>query len=256
MWIHERHDRLLALLKERERLTTDEAADDLGVSKETVRRDLIELEQSGRLRRVHGGAIPLVTARGEEPAFAARTQLHAAEKAAIGREAALLVERGMTVFVNAGSTTHALAQALCSRRGFEVVTNSMDIARTLARQPGIEVTLLGGRVDPELPATFGEQTVAEVSRLNVDLALFSPVALDPRLGAMEWFRSEAEVARAMVEHSRHHVLLADASKLGQASRVAVCDAARVDVLVTDAAASSAQCEALRAAGVGRIVLAR
>lgn len=256
MWIHERHERLLGLLKERERLGTDECADALGVSKETVRRDLIELEQVGKLRRVHGGAIPLSNARGEEPAFATRSLLHAAEKDAIAREAAQLVERGMTCFINAGSTTHALAHALAGRRGFEVVTNSLDIARTLSRQPGIEVTLLGGRVDAEVPATFGEQAVAEIARMNVDLALFSPVGVDPRLGAMEWFRDEAEVARAMVEHARHRVMLADASKLGRPSRVSVCELAQVDVLVTDAGADPQVCTRLREAGVRRIVLAR
>jgi DeoR/GlpR family transcriptional regulator of sugar metabolism len=255
MWIHQRHEQILALLKQHERLTTEAFAESLGVSKETIRRDLIDLEQVGKLRRVHGGAIPLAIVPGEEPAFATRAQLHAAEKDSIARAAAELVERGMSCFINAGSTTHALARALVHRRGFEVVTNSLDVARTLARQAGIDVTLLGGRMDTEVPATYGDQTVAEISRLNLDLVLFSPVALDARLGAMEWFRHEAEVARAMVAHARTHVLLADASKLGTPSRVQVCATAEIDVLITDASADAATCDALRAAGVRRIVQA-
>jgi len=247
MWAHERHSRIVSLLNERQRLTTEAIAAELAVSKETIRRDLIELELSGKLSRVHGGAIPQSVP--VEPSYVEREELHRPEKRAIARAAATLIRPGMSCFIDAGSTTQALAQALLARTDIQIVTNSVNIASELAGNPALDVVLLGGRIAQEMPATYGDQTVAEIGRYHLDLAIVSPVAIDARAGAMDYLWHEAAVARAMLEHARQRILLADRSKLGQTSRMQICAASAVDVLVTDASESDKLVRQLQGGGV-------
>ena len=247
MWAQDRHTRIVALLAERQRLSTEAISAELGVSKETIRRDLIELELSGKLSRVHGGAIPQTPLA--EPSFPERVGLHRPEKVAIARAAATLFEPGMACFIDAGSTTQALAQALLAGRGLQIVTNSVNIASALAGNSALDVVLLGGRISAELPATYGEQTLAEIGRYRLDMAIVSPVGLDARAGAMDYLGHEAAVARAMLEHARRRVVLADRSKLGRTSRVQICPTGAVDLLVTDAPRGDAALAPLEAGGV-------
>ncbi len=256
MWVAERHQRILDLLQAHQRLTTEHFAEALGVSKETVRRDLIELERSGQLARVHGGAVPPTTAAPAvppEPAYSERTGLNLAQKREIARLAAALIQPGQACFLDAGSTTLALAEELARREGLIVVTNSLHAATVLARSGAHEVRLLGGQLETEVPATYGEQTVAEIGRLQVDWALVSPVGFDAVNGAMDYLWNEATLARAMLSRSRQRVVLADASKLGQTSRIQICPPAEVDLLVTDPGADAQVVEALKAAGVKQVL---
>jgi DeoR/GlpR family transcriptional regulator of sugar metabolism len=252
MWAADRHRRIQDLLLSHRRLTTEQLAGELGVSRETVRRDLIELERSGWLARVHGGAVPSSEAP-VEPAYAQRSQTRMAQKLEIARLAASLVEPGQSCLMDAGTTTLALARELAQREGLTIFTNSVDAALLLTRQGGNEVCLLGGRLACELPATFGEQTVLEIARLRVDWALISPTAFDAANGAMNYLGSEAAVAAAMLGRARRRAMLADASKLGQFSRIQICATNEVDVLVTDAEADRALLAGLSEAGVGRVL---
>lgn len=251
MWVAERHRLILDLLQTHQCLTTERLADALRVSKETVRRDLIELERLGQLARVHGGAVP--SAMPTEPAYRERTGLQQAQKREIARLAAALVQPGQACFLDAGSTTLALAEALVQRDGVTVITNSLDAARVLSRNAALEVRLLGGRLETDVPATYGEQTVAEIGRLAVDWAMVAPVGVDAVNGAMDCLWSEAVVARAMLARSRQRVLLADSSKLGQASRIQICPLADVEVLVTDGQADAGVLTGLKAAGVKQVL---
>jgi len=251
MWLHERHQKIIALLNERQRLTTEMFAEELQVSRETVRRDLIELEQSGQLSRVHGGAIP--NQPQPEASYVDRARLRMAEKRAIAKQAARLVQRGQSCFIDAGSTTHALAQELVHLHQIKVITNSIDVAATLSRNPSIEVLLLGGRLETDVPATYGDHTVAEVLRHHVDLALISPVAIDGEMGAMSYVWHEACVARAMLANAGTRILLADTKKLGLRSNVQTCPIREIDVLVTDAHADEECLRTLRQAGIARVL---
>jgi len=253
MWAHERHSRIVALLNERQRLTTEAIAAELSVSKETIRRDLIELELSGKLSRVHGGAIPQNIP--VESSYVEREVLHRPEKRAVARAAATLIRPGMSCFIDAGSTTLALAQALHGRSDIQIITNSVGIASDLASNPGLDVVLLGGRIAQEMPATYGDQTVAEIGRYFLDLAIISPVGIDARAGAMDYLWHEAAVARAMLEHARERIIIADCSKLGRTSRMQICAASAIDVLVTDAPAGDKQVRQLEAGGVKRVLSA-
>lgn len=254
MWSQERHHRIMALLVKRHRLTSDQLAEELGVSRETIRRDLIELETDGRLARVHGGAVAVTSTRGEEP-YHERAQLRRLEKQAIARAALSFIEPGQSCFVDAGTTTLAFAEELVKLGGIQVITNSIGIAQLLGQKTDFDVLLLGGRVLSDVPATYGEVTLEEIRRFSVDIAVLSPVAIDGERGAMDFALHEAEIARAMLANAKTSVLLADHGKLGLRSRIQICPITEIDILVTDSGSEAAMLEGLKEAGVRQIVTA-
>jgi len=254
MWAQERHKRIQGLLHRFKQMSADDLARDLDVSRETVRRDLLELESAGLLKRVHGGAV-LPEPLSEAP-FADRLQVRRKEKQAIARAAIREIKPGQVCFVDAGSTTAILAEELGKIAGLTIVTNSIDVANTLnGLRQDITTLLLGGRLHNDVPGTYGELTLSEVARFRADVAILSPVGVHPEHGATDFVLHEAEIARAMIQQSQRVVFLADHAKIGTASRVAICPCSRIDLLITDAAADRKTLAALRQAGLGETILA-
>ncbi len=254
MWSKERHQRILAILKAQHQVSTDLLADEFAVSRETIRRDLIELESEGQVKRVHGGAIPPEPAA-EEP-FKKRMGSHLREKKAIARKAAELIKPGQSVLLDAGTTTSIFARELTRIPGVLVVTNSIDIATTIqGSEHDLEVLLLGGRVVSDVPATFGELTLSEIARFTVDVAVTSPVALHPEQGAANFDLHEAEVARTMIAQASRLIMLADHSKLGATSRVQYCLTEQIDTLVTGAGVSKNTLDVFSSCKIKNIILA-
>jgi DeoR/GlpR family transcriptional regulator of sugar metabolism len=236
----ERYQRLRALLANFQQITTERIAIDLGVSRETVRRDVLGLEALGELRRVHGGVI--ATGPNPELPINERANVRLKEKRAIARAAAKLPSPGQTLFLDGGSTTvSALAEELASLSGLTIITNSFDVALKLtvadgAALPRNEVIMLGGRPSSGVAATYGETTVAEIYRHAADWAFLSPVGLHVEQGATSYEHREVAVARAMVRQSTRTAILADHSKLGQISRVSFCPISEIDMLVVNSRA--------------------
>jgi DeoR family transcriptional regulator, fructose operon transcriptional repressor len=251
MWQEDRRQRLRSMLAAAGALSVDQATSELGVSRETIRRDLLDMETSGELRRVRGGAIGLEVA--QEAPYAVRATVRLREKRLIAREAAALVRPGQMLFLDAGSTTATLAEQLAQLHDIFVVTNSIEVARHIAtpdslRKRGNQVVLLGGDFSAQPPATFGTATLREIARYRADAALLSPFGLDAEAGATSYDPKEAEIARAMFHHARHRVLLADHTKLGQVSRVSYCLTAEADlIIVSSSRGSDAQVDAIQAA---------
>jgi DeoR/GlpR family transcriptional regulator of sugar metabolism len=233
MWSYERRSKILERLSLDGKVTTRALAAQLAVSSETIRRDFLELEGQGTLRRVHGGAVVTDRSIAPEPAFADRLKSHETAKIAIGRMAAQLIQPGSTLFVDAGTTTLAFARELLFHDDLRIITNSIEIATMIADRPNIEALLLGGKPHVEVPATYGELTLSEIERFLADFAVFSPVAYHPMRGAMSYALHEAEVARKMIRCSKSSLVLCHAQKVGAESRVGVCRPNEIDNLVTD-----------------------
>ncbi|WP_374334392.1 DeoR/GlpR family DNA-binding transcription regulator [Leeia sp.] len=233
MWHQERHQRIRALLATQQRVSTDRIVAELGVSRETVRRDLLEMEAAGSLKRVHGGAIRVE----DEAPIAERAQSKVQAKRALARAAVGLLSEGQTVFIDAGTTTALLAEELARLANLTIITNAIDVALALrgseGQLPRHEVILLGGQPNPRAPATIGAQTVAEIARYRADLALLSPVGIEVEFGASSYDAQEAAVARAMAEHAQQRILLADYSKIGLRSRISWCRSADIHCLITN-----------------------
>lgn len=254
----ERYIRIRSLLATFARVNVDRIIKDLEVSRETVRRDLLELEDLGELRRVHGGAVAIGPT--PEPSLAVRLVERQREKRAIAKAAVGLLRPGQTLFLDTGSTTAMLAEEVATLSGMTVITNSLDIALKLAgadegRATRNEILLLGGNIHVKTRATHGSGALQDIHRFHADVALLSPTGLHPTLGAMSFEHHEASVARAMAEQAQQVFILADHCKIGQTSRVAYVRNADIDVVVTDAASRDLPAMTALRRSTGRIVLA-
>jgi DeoR/GlpR family transcriptional regulator of sugar metabolism len=243
----ERHARILEALARDGRVVTAELTAVLGVSLDTVRRDLDDLEAAGSLRRVRGGAMPPATA--VPPAFGARVDQRTAEKAAIADRAAGLVAGFDVVLLGGGTTMVELARRWPVGGRTTCLTPSLDVAGALLGRSGVEVVLLGGRVLPDTRLAAGPDTVAAIEQVRADACVLGTCSLDAATGITLYERDEALVAGAMIAASRTTIVLADADKLGTEGRFVAAPAARLGTVVTDASAPPASLDALRTAGV-------
>jgi DeoR/GlpR family transcriptional regulator of sugar metabolism len=237
MWSHERQSKILEILGRDGKVLTNRLADLFAVSRETVRRDLLDMEATGCLLKVHGGAI-LARETAPEPGFSERLGAEAEAKDAIGARACDLVRPGMTLMIDTGTTTLAFARALVQRGDVRIITNSIEIAQLAAGSPGCDTLLLGGRPHPDVPGTFGEITIAELDRFLADMAVISPVGLHALRGASDYELHEAELARAMMRRTRTRTILCHSAKIGVESRVSICGPEDIDHLVTNLPAST------------------
>jgi len=248
MWAQDRHKRILQLLAVNGQVNAQDMADVLGVSRETVRRDLMDLEQTGQVNRVHGGAV-LPEPRAEAP-FRKRMNKQIRAKRDIARKASHLIQAGQSIFVDAGTTTSIFASELAKLHDIRVLTNSIDIATTIQGAGArIDLLLLGGRIASDVPATYGELTLSEIFRFNVDMAFVAPVALHEEKGGFDFDLHEAAIAEAMIRQARQTVVLVDHTKLGATSRVRYCDLAQIDILVTDKGAPESIRQSLHHHGI-------
>jgi DeoR/GlpR family transcriptional regulator of sugar metabolism len=227
----DRHAEILAALDGAGRVVSADVAAHLGVSIDTVRRDLAELEALGVLRRVHGGAVrPAPGPR----RFADRVGREDESRVTIAGLAIGLVPRDGVVAFAGGTTAVLLAQRLPRDLDVAVVTSSPDVALALREHPTVEVDLLGGRLHRASQTVTGGDTIAQLQAMRPDACVVSACGVDPGVGVTFRERDEALVVRTMIARSARSIVLASAGKLGSASPYVVAPASDVDVLVTDA----------------------
>jgi DeoR/GlpR family transcriptional regulator of sugar metabolism len=183
---------------------------ELGISEDTVRRDLDDLAGEGVLRRVRGGAVPSSPAVGN---FHVRESLSTAEKTRIGRCAAALVRPGQVVLVDGGTTTRELVRALPRSLKATIVTHSPTIAGELIDHPDVEVILLGGRLFKHSMVAVGEMTLAALGQINADLFFLGATGIHPDAGATTGDWEEAAVKRRMCASATQTYLLVSPEKL-------------------------------------------
>jgi DeoR family glycerol-3-phosphate regulon repressor len=213
-----RHDEILKRLGAVGSVSVSELADFFGVSRETIRRDLKLLADRGHLDVIHGGA---ARREASEPALAERASENAAGKAAIGRTAATLVDDGMVVLLDSGTTTLALAQALMGKRGLTVCTGSLAIAQLLCRMAGTRVHMLGGEIDPNEEATTGIDALEAIGRFRVDIAFVGGGGLSPGGEVTDYTRAGAEQRARMVAASERAYFLVDHTKFGRLTPIRI-----------------------------------
>ncbi|MFH7595521.1 DeoR/GlpR family DNA-binding transcription regulator [Streptomyces racemochromogenes] len=250
----ERWQRLLDLLVERDGLEVEPAAEALGVSAATIRRDLDQLAEQQLLVRTRGGAVPHGVSY--ELPLRYRTSRRAAEKRRISEAVAALIAPGEVVGLTGGTTTTEVARALAARPdlaggspALTVVTNALNIAGELVIRPQFKIVLTGGVARPqsyELTGPLAQQTLGQ---LTVDTAVVGVDAFDPADGAATRHEDEAAVNALLCERARRLVVAADSSKLGVRAFARICAASAVDVLVTDTALTEAAARPFRDAGV-------
>lgn len=259
MYATERHEQIAQLITAEGRVAVVDLARRFDVTTETVRRDLDQLERSGLVRRVHGGAVSRTRVSTAEASLAERSLLRSDAKDAIARAALELLptdQRG-SLYLDAGTTTAALATHLAASAHpaapVEVVTHSMTVAHLLAGVPGLQVTAIGGRVRGLTAAAVGASAVTAVSRLRPDVAFVGTNGISAALGLSTPDPDEAAVKEAIVRGARRVVVLADSEKFDAELLVSFADLSDVDVIVTDAAPAAGLARALEDAGVEVVI---
>jgi DeoR family transcriptional regulator, fructose operon transcriptional repressor len=246
MFAAERHEHILRAAKSAGRVDVNELADALGVTTETIRRDLSHLQRRGVLRRVHGGAMPtgrLTLA----PVGDDRTDSTAA--AVRIAEAALeeLPDRG-SILLSTGEATARLAEMLPADRPLTVVTNALSVASTLVAHPGTTVVVVGGRVDRHTAASVGSWALHQISQSFVEVAFLEPSGISVRRGLSEPDLANAAIKAAMMASARRTIVLADHQRVGADALVRFGELKDVDAFVTDPGIDEQAAKAIAACG--------
>lgn len=224
---------LLDVVRARGSMTVEQLAEMLGVTLQTVRRDVQRLAEAGLLTRFHGGVrVPSSTV--ENIAHPQRESLHAEGKARIARAVARQVPNDCSLILNIGTTTEAIAKALLHHTGLRVITNNLNVAAILSSNPACEVIVVGGVVRARDRGIVGEAAVDFIRQFKVDIALIgiSGIEADGTLRDCDY--REVKVAQAIIEHAREVWLAADSSKFNRPAMVALAKLSQVDRLFTDA----------------------
>lgn len=248
----DRHSKLLLLLLSRGETSVHDIAASLGASSATVRRDLLELEQTGQVERTHGAA-RVATGSRKELAFSAREQSNIEAKRAIAHYAVELIEPSESIFLDAGTTVLQLARYIRSLgKAANVFTNGLVIAQELAHVESLSVTLIGGRVRPENLSMVGPAAIGMLNGLWFDRLFLGASAIDASGVITSIDAEEAAINAQMIARSACLVVLADASKFDRRSTYAVSTLKQGDVLISDGKPKGALADQLRRSGVDQI----
>jgi DeoR family transcriptional regulator of aga operon len=251
-----RWNALLELLTDSGRVSVEDAADRLGVSQATIRRDFDQLGQQQMITRTRGGAV--ANGVSYDLPLRYKTAKHSAEKQRIGAAAAALVSPGQVVAINGGTTTTEVARGLAVRPDLgatpdgaqlTVVTNALNIANELLVRSRMKIVVTGGVVRPQSFELVGPLAGGILREVTLDFALLGADAIDVTLGAAAHHEGEAAMNALMVARAKRVVIIADSSKLGGHAFARICPIERVNTLVTDAAATDEQVAEFEHAGV-------
>ncbi len=226
-----RQARIVDLARAAGRVGVEDLAVRFAVTPQTVRRDLNELCDAGVLTRVHGGA--LISSSVANLAYEARKLVRCEEKRRIGERAASLIPDQSSLFINLGTTTEEVARALAARHGLLVITNNINVATELYRNPAIEVVVAGGQIRPSDGGIVGHMAVGLIRHYSVDVAIIGTSAIDAQGTLLDYDAREVQVSRAIIENARRVVLVTDASKFTRRAPVRIARLDEIDTLVTD-----------------------
>lgn len=244
----ERREQLLHFVETHQRATIAEICDEFLVSPATVRRDLETLEQEGKLRRFHGGALAIRSAP-PEPPFVERSGAQAEEKRRIGRAAAALVQDGEAILLGSGTTVLEVARNLRQHQDLTVVTNSLLVMNMLADVPSVTLVGLGGILRPTEKSLIGHLTELTLNELRVQKVIMGIRAVDLDAGITNDYLPETQTDRKILGISRELILVADHTKCGRTSSVFLAPLDVVHTFVTDTEAPVEFTSALRDLGV-------
>lgn len=241
----QRKQLILQRLSQHGQVVARSLSEELGISEDTVRRDLRELAAEGLLQRVHGGALPASAAVGS---LQVREQLAPEEKRALGRAGAGWVQPGQVVILDGGTTSLQVVQHLPLDLRCTVVTHSPPVAVALAGHTQVEVLVLGGRLFRHSMVHVGATVVEAAGQLRADLYLMGVTGVHAEAGLTTGDYEEAAVKRALHQRAAETVVLASADKLGTASAFTVAPLKALAGLVVPAGTPPRTRKALEAAG--------
>lgn len=236
---------LLDRLRVDGRLVAKDIAVELGLSEDSIRRDLRELAAAGLCRRVYGGALPTSPAVAD---YAARQEVEPDSKRKVAERAVEMIEPGMSVILDGGTTTLAVVRALPDSLQCTVITHSPTIATALVDHPGTEVLIIGGRLYKHSAVASGAAAVEAAQAYSADLFFLGVTGVHPRAGLTTGDADEAAMKRALSARAADTWALASIEKLGAASPFLVLPVGSVSGIITDSPRTSPVVNELTAQG--------
>lgn len=226
----ERFNHILEILKSNGQVLYTNLANELGVSEDTVRRDIELLVKSGLMVKTRGGAI----APNKNPlSFKERSGLFSEGKKRIALKAQQQLSQIRTLFLDGGSTTLAIASSLPINSNIRIITNNLAIPEVLTNHKGVQLIILGGNYDRNTQTTFGIQTCLEVQKFTADLYLMGTCAIDPKFGVTAQVGEDGEVKKFMIRSSRRTLALVNQEKLNTNEYFTVATLDEIDGIITD-----------------------
>lgn len=250
----ERQEYIINLIQQRKAVRVSALSEALAVSEITIRRDLEKLEEQGILERTHGGAI-LTQRMRQEPLYIQKERINIELKRAIGRAAAKLVNEGETIFINSGSTNRQLFSHLGRIPNLRIITsNAAAIAELGDRDESVELIVVGGTHRWQSNSLVGSIALSTIAQINASKTFLGVDGISVQHGLTTPIQEEAEIARAMVEHTPGSIIVvADHTKLGVVAEFVTCPLKKVTTIVTDAALEDDWRESLAAEGINIVV---
>ena len=244
--LRQRHMIIQDRLRLSGRVLAADLAQEFNVSEDTIRRDLRELAAAGLCERVYGGALPLAA---KTTSLTERLSVAPERKAALAGAAVGFIKAGMTVFIDAGSTNLAIARAIPAGIELTIATNTPLIAAALMEKPGIDLILIGGRLDRQAGAAIGAKAQRDAEVLRPDLCILGTCGVDMKAGLTAAGFEDAEFKRCVARSSARVLAAVTNDKLGLAAPYAVIAAEECSALVVESGAPAAAIEAYAQMGI-------
>ena len=220
------------VLKERRRVTIEGLAKDLEVSTMTIRRDLRRLADEDIVTLVHGGAV-YNEGGAYLPALTVREKTMRREKSAIAEYCAQQIPEGSAVYLDNGSTTVEIADALRGKQNIAVLSHSLPVLNILSHAKNIQLISVSGIYEPRAKGFFGDLALRMLRQLRIDIAFLGVTAVDAEDGVMSAVFYEQALKKVLVERAKKKILAIDHTKIGGWSFLKVCDLHEIDGIVTD-----------------------
>jgi DeoR/GlpR family transcriptional regulator of sugar metabolism len=228
-----RRQQILSILKRQGQVIAKEVSQAMGVSEDTIRRDLREMAQEGLLQRVHGGALPASPAIAD---FAGRERITPDGKVAIGRAAASMIQPGQVVILDGGTTAREVARHIPLELKATIITHSPTIALELVNHPNVEVILIGGRMFKHSVVAVGAAAIEAIAQIHADTYFMGVTGIHPKTGLTTGDYEEAAVKRALSHAAAETIVLASSEKLNAASPYVVVSLAEISGIITERSA--------------------
>lgn len=235
-----RRNEILAYMRSQGKASVEDLAERFEVTVQTIRRDLGELANEGKIDRVHGGAT--MRAGVTNIVYEERRRLNADPKQRIARLVARHVPDNVSLFINIGTTTEAVARELLTHENITVVTNNINVANILSENESCEIIVSGGTLRRSDGGLVGDLTTQMIEQFKVDIAIIGTSALDEEGDLLDFDLREVRVSKAIIRHSRKVLLVSDHSKFERTAPVRIASMADLDAVFTDVPLSDALSE--------------
>jgi DeoR family transcriptional regulator of aga operon len=228
-----RRKKILERIQETGEVLITDLSKEFEVSEVTIRNDLENLERKNQLIRARGGAIHAENHVGIDQRLVEKNKMHTAEKSAIGRKAASLIQDGDTIIIDSGSTTAEIVKHLGDHRQLNVITNALNIANLLVANPKVNVIIPGGYLRQDSMSLVGPLAEKNLRGFYVDKLFLSTDGFDTTQGIYTPNIDEAHLNSIMISIAKEVILVTDSSKFKRKSLAFICTIEKIKTVVTD-----------------------